>query len=272
MTDTTTRTALVTGATEGIGHEVARQLAAEGAHVILHARTPDEGSDAVDRLVKGGADPLYLDLVVADFARMAEVAALGREVARRYPRLDLLVNNAALAAGARRTVTEDGHEVTFQVNYLAHYVLTRLLWEPLTATGTARVVNVSSSMHRLGHLHWSDPALSGSYAPVAAYAQAKLALTMFGKGLAEHGKGELTAVSVHPGLTDTKLMPVLYGRFGNPVADGARPVLHLASPKVGVGSGDYYEGIMRAPAARLVNDRKSVERLWRLSSRLAGNL
>ncbi len=127
-------------------------------------------------------------------------------------------------------------------------------------------------MHRLGHLHWSDPALAGGYAPVAAYAQAKLALTMFGRALAEHGEGEMVAVSVHPGLTVTKLMPLVYGRFGSPVADGARSVMRLASPTVQVGSGDYYEGVLRAPAARLVNDRKSVQRLWRLSSRLAGDL
>jgi NAD(P)-dependent dehydrogenase (short-subunit alcohol dehydrogenase family) len=270
MTDTTTRTALVTGATEGIGHEVARRLAAEGARVILHARTHDEGCDAVDRLVKGGADPLYLDLVVADYARLAEVTTMGREVARRYPRLDLLVNNAALVAGARRMVTEDGHELTFQVDYLAHYLLTRLLWEPLTATGTARVVNLSSSMHRLGHLHWSDPAMTGGYAPVAAYAQAKLALTMFGKALADRGTGLLTAVNVHPGLIATTLMLGVYGRTGGPVADGARPVLYLSAPQVDVVSGGYYEGMLRAPAARLVNDRKAVERLWRLSARLAG--
>ncbi|MGH3390629.1 MAG: SDR family NAD(P)-dependent oxidoreductase, partial [Actinomadura sp.] len=94
MSDTP-RTVLVTGATEGIGHEVARRLAAYGATVILHARTQHEGEEALDRLVKAGADPLRLHAVAADFGRMQDVTALAERVAAEHPRLDVLINNAA---------------------------------------------------------------------------------------------------------------------------------------------------------------------------------
>jgi NAD(P)-dependent dehydrogenase (short-subunit alcohol dehydrogenase family) len=265
-----TRTALVTGATGTLGHEIADRLAGDGAHVVVHARTRDEGEDAIDQLVKDGADPLRLDLAVADFARLTEVVALGHELTARYPQLDLLVNNAALAADARRTVTEDGHELTFQVNYLAHYALTRLLWPALTAAGPARVVNVSSTLHRVGHLHWGDVALSARYTPVAAYAQSKLALTMFTKALASRGNDAVTAVSTHPGLVASPLMRAIYGPVGGPAADAAHAVLRLAEPQTEIASGDYYEALRRAPAARLVHDRRAVERLWRLSARMVG--
>lgn len=100
------RTALVTGATEGIGHEVAYRLAATGARVVVHARAADEGAEVVERLVNDGADPRRLDLVVADFARLADVTALGRDVAPSTRGWIYLVNNAAApAARSPRTAT-----------------------------------------------------------------------------------------------------------------------------------------------------------------------
>lgn len=192
-------TVLITGATNGIGLETARCLATAGNTVIVHARTADEGELAFEELVKAGADPLRLRPAVADFSRLDDVRRLADHVARAHREIDVLINNAAVAGPERHTLTPDGHEPTFQVNYLAPYLLTRLLWEPLTSGRRGRVVNVSSSLHRSGHLHWGDLDNIVRYAPVAAYAQSKLALTMFTRAIAEHGQAGPAAVAVHPG-------------------------------------------------------------------------
>ncbi|GAA5198706.1 SDR family NAD(P)-dependent oxidoreductase [Rugosimonospora acidiphila] len=272
-TEHTDQVALITGATHGIGFRIAQALTASGATVIVHARTSEEGARAVTALLDEGADPLALHTVVADFSRLDEVRALAGRVAAEHGRLDLLVNNAATVGGVRRHITADGHELTFQVNYLAHYLLTRLLWEPLSGASHGRVVNLSSATHRGAHLSWSDMDRTTRYAPVAAYAQSKLALTMLSQALAVRrgdDTGTVSAVSVHPGVVATGTMCSVYGRYGAPVDRGAEAVLRLCDARNGVRNGGYYEGQVPAIPAALVHDQGSVDRLWRLSARLTG--
>ncbi|WBB70012.1 SDR family NAD(P)-dependent oxidoreductase [Micromonospora sp. WMMD812] len=261
--------ALVTGATSGIGQEVARQLALAGWQVLLHARNEVEGREAARRLTETGVDPARLELLVADFARLSQVRSLAATVAARPGGLRLLVNNAALLGPTRRAVTLDGNEMSWQVNYLAPYLLTRSLAQVLRAADGARVVNVSSCLHRMGSLAWSDLNRSVHYSTLAAYAQAKLALTMFGVSLAGRTGAEVTVANVHPGVVRTRLMPA-YGRSGAPVSDGALAVLHAATSEVAPTSGGYYEGLLPAAPAQLVTDRAAVERLWQLTERILG--
>jgi NAD(P)-dependent dehydrogenase (short-subunit alcohol dehydrogenase family) len=263
------RTVLVTGATSGLGFETVRRLAATDATVIMHSPTDQHGEEALKRLVKGGADPVRLHLAVADFSRLAQVHALAERIAGEHARLDVLVNNAATIS-ERRVTTEDGNELTFQVNYLAPYLLTRRLRGPLTAVPGSRVVNVSSSLHRMGSMHWGDLMFAQRYAPVAAYARAKLALTMFTKALAEYGSSGPSAVAMHPGVLETALMRRVYGRIGGPVGEGAAALLHLCEPSTPVDNGGYYNRMTRAHASPLVANRRALGRLWKISVRLCG--
>ncbi|WP_444951156.1 SDR family NAD(P)-dependent oxidoreductase [Micromonospora ureilytica] len=263
--DEVSRTALVTGASSGIGFEVARALAARGWHVLLHARTETEGRDATRRLLDTVAASAPVTPMIADFAQLSQVRALADAVVAQASGLQLLINNAAVIGPARRAETVDGNELSWQVNYLAPYLLTRSL---LPVMRGARVVNVSSCLHRLGDLPWSDLNRIERYAPVIAYAQAKLALTMFGVALADRSWTEVTVASVHPGVVATQLLSI-YGRSGVPVIDGMQAVLRAATGEVPV-NGAYYEGCLPAAPAPLVADATAVERLWQLSERAVG--
>jgi NAD(P)-dependent dehydrogenase (short-subunit alcohol dehydrogenase family) len=264
------RTVLITGANSGIGLATARRLAAvEDGTVILHARTAADAEQALEELVKDGIDPLRLKTAVADFTRLDEVRDLAECISREHPRLDVLINNAATIGPARRIVTGDGHELTFQVNYLAPYLLTRLLWEPLSANPRGRVINVSSSLHRSGNLNWGDPNYATGYSPVAAYAQSKLALTMFTKGMGEYGHSGPDALAVHPGIINTSLLRI-YGRVGGQVGEAAAVLTHLAAHGSPADNGGYHHGLTPGQTAPLVRNRKAVGRLWKLSARLTG--
>lgn len=258
--------ALVTGASSGIGWETARLLAERGATVVLHARTAREGEDAVERLLARGIAAERLHLVAADFTRLAEVAQLADTVARAFPALDLLVNNAAVMAPERCTLTDDGIEVSFQVNYLAAHLLARMLHGPLSAATDGRIVNVSSSLHRTAAMNWNDPNRVKKYSRVAAYAQSQLALSMGTLAMAPEGSG-ITAVSVNPGLCDTALLP-LYGRVGAPPAEGAAAVVRLCLPAFRLTNGEYYDGGDIAPTAVAVHEDRSQRRLVKLADQL----
>jgi NAD(P)-dependent dehydrogenase (short-subunit alcohol dehydrogenase family) len=194
------------------------------------------------------------------------VTRLAREVTAKYRRLDVLINNAAMAAPTGRRVSVDGIELTFQVNYLSHYLLTRLLLQRLTVTGDSRVINLSSILHRTANINWSDPQRTKNYAPVAVYAQSKLAMTMFAQTLSAK-EPRLTAISVHPGIVDTDLVSI-YARGGAPVADGAGPVAQLVSAPIDRGA--YYDQFRAAAHAPLVDNRNALDRLWKLSAALVG--
>lgn len=260
------KTVLVTGASEGIGYATARRLADEGATVFVHATDQQRGDDAIVRLIKGGAEPLRLHLVVADFTRLTSIANLTDQIAREIPALDVLVNNAAIAGPERRTYTGDGHEVTFQVNYLAPYMLTTALIDRITKVH-GRVLNVSSPAHLGGNLGWADLARTRFYSPLAVYAQSKLALTMFTRSLAEATSGDLTAISVHPGVFHTEQVRTNEDA-GQAVSDTTAILTMLSAQETTVVNGGYYEGRHPARAAALVDNARARRRLAILSKRL----
>ncbi|GLF95423.1 SDR family NAD(P)-dependent oxidoreductase [Streptomyces yaizuensis] len=262
---------LVTGATSGIGLETARLLAERGSTVLLHGRTPGEARAAADRVTATAGVPEHrLRAFHADFSRLGEVAAMARAVLAEHPRIDVLVNNAAVAAPERRTLTADGNELTFQVNFLAHYLLTRLLEPALTAgTGEAggpggRVVHVSSSLHRTGSIPWGDPQRARRYSRLAAYAQSQLALTVFA------GDRRVPAVSVHPGICATRLLP-LYAHRGASPAEGAEHVVRLCDPAAGIAPGAYYDRDRRVEPAPGAAGERALRRLTGLADALVGH-
>ncbi|MEU1598024.1 SDR family NAD(P)-dependent oxidoreductase [Streptomyces sp. NPDC005708] len=264
MSDLSPRTVLITGATSGIGLETARQLAERGATVLMHGRTAEETQAAVDRLVATTRiEEAQLRAYVADFARLEEVEALADRVVREHPHLDVLVNNAGMAAPERHTVTADGNEIAFQVNFLAHYLLTCLLEPALTSEPGGRVVNVSSSLHRTASIQWSDPNRARRYSRLAAYAQSQLALTVFAADL------RVTAVSVHPGVCDTALLS-LYGLEGVAPAEGAASVVRLCDPAVEIVNGAYYDRDERMDPAPAAQEERTVKRLNKLADLLVG--
>ncbi|MFF7216859.1 SDR family NAD(P)-dependent oxidoreductase [Streptomyces sp. NPDC008238] len=239
------RTALVTGATSGVGWETARLLAERGCTVVVHGRDTESAHHAVERLVAAGIERVRLRLAVADFTRLSDVRHLAAMVRGLHPALDVLVNNAAVAAPETRTLTADGHEVSFQVNFLAAYLLTRELAGPLTARPGARVVNVSSATPRSVAPAWNDLNRSHRYSRHAAYARSQLALLVFARAAAPGG---VTAVSVRP-------------------EDAAR-VARLCDPDTELVPGAHYDRATLAPAAGTAVEDRTVRRLCKVADLL----
>jgi NAD(P)-dependent dehydrogenase (short-subunit alcohol dehydrogenase family) len=179
---------LVTGSTDGLGRAVARELAAQGATVLLHGRDAVRG-EATLLEIRGATENERVELHLADLSSLAQVRRLAEHVAGRHERLDVLLNNAGIGSTGERRVSEDGHELHFAVNYLAPYLLTRLLQPLLVRSAPARVVNVASAGQ--AEIDFRDP---------AGYAQSKLALVMFTFDLADELEDRgVTVNSLHPG-------------------------------------------------------------------------
>ncbi len=162
---------LVTGSTSGLGREVALRMGARGAHVIVHGRSHDRGMEVVEEINAGPGSARFYR---ADFASFDQVRSLAEAVLTDYGRLDVLVNNAGLgSAPDERLLSEEGHELRFQVNYLAPFLLTNLLKARIIESAPARIVNVSSLAQR--PIDWDDVMIENDFSGGRAYGQSKLA-------------------------------------------------------------------------------------------------
>lgn len=261
---------LVTGATDGIGRETALELVQRGAEVIVHGRSPEKVERTCGQIratVKGAT----VEGVVADFASLAQVRALGEEVLRRFPRVDVLLNNAGVYMH-QRVITGDGFETTFQVNHLAPFLLTQLLLPLLEKSAPARIVTVSSIAHRSAELELGDLQLEHDFDGYRAYANSKLANVLFTFELARRLQGRgVTANCLHPGVIDTKLLREGFGGGGRTVVEGAATSVFLAtSEEVANVTGKYFASSREAEVAAAAKDEGLQRALWRESERMVG--
>ena len=209
--DLSGRVAVVTGANKGIGQAIATVLAARGARVVLACRSKARGEAARADIVRAGASGDRLEVRSLDLASQESVAAFARSFRAGYDRLDLLMNNAGLASGGgSRSVTADGFELHFGVNYLGPMALTLRLLPVLVASPGARVITMTSGVHRNGRIRLDDlNYASGGYHPNAAYAQSKLANLLFStelaRQLAASGHDTISLAS-DPGYSRTELL------------------------------------------------------------------
>ena len=274
MRDAGEAVVLVTGATDGLGRRVARDLAAEGATMLVHGRSRERAEAAV-REIGEETENDGLSYYLADLSSLEEVRRLAEEVYSDYERLDVLVNNAGIGSGPsdgpNRRASKDGFELVFAVNYLSHFLLTNLLLPLLRGSAPARIVNVASAGQ--APIDFDDVMLERGYDGWRAYAQSKLAQIMFTFSLAERLKGSgVTANALHPAsLMDTKMVRESFGYTMSTVEEGAAATERLAvsSDLEGV-SGRYFDGQREARAKDQAYDRQARERLWTLSEELCG--
>lgn len=283
------RTAVVTGASSGLGEETAAVLAAAGARVILAVRNPDRGAASARRITER-APGAELVVEQVDLSALASVRAFTERL--RSGTIDILVNNAGAVASPERTFTADGFESHLGVNHIAHFVLTHGLVPALLRSTHARVVSLSSVMHRSTGAIDLGLAETRPYRASNAYAQSKLACGLFGLELDRRAKAaglHLTSVVAHPGWSNTSLFPTdgavpffsrFFGRIGGTLASspatGALSQIRAATDLSLMG-GEFIGPRFLAwgrPSLEIpgpnMNDVRSAMRLWDVSEERTG--
>ena len=288
--------AVVTGASDGIGHVIATRLARAGAEVVMPVRTPAKGEEAAAQ-IRSRAPGAQVSTRVLDLSSLASVAALVDALTTEARPIDILVNNAGVMTPPDRQVTDDGFELQFGTNHLGHFALTLGLL-PLLRAGNARVTNQTSIAARSGAINWDDLNWKAGYDGMKAYSQSKIAVGLFARELdarSREGGWGVTSNLSHPGVSPTNLLAAqpamgrvretggrrvirLLSRFGitGTVESAALPALVAATdadsrgdrfygPKRVVG-GAPVELALWSPLTQMDDAR----RLWETSERLVG--
>jgi NAD(P)-dependent dehydrogenase (short-subunit alcohol dehydrogenase family) len=285
--DQTGRAAVITGANSGLGFQAARYLAGRGAVVVLTGRDPGRITAARDRLLDQVAGA-RLDTVALDLASLESVREAAAEIRGRYPRLDLLINNAGVMMTPHGR-TADGFELQLGTNHLGHFALTGLVLPSLLDVDGSRVVTVSSNGHKMGRINFTDLQSERRYNRITAYAQSKLANLMFTYELQRRltqAHAPTIAVAAHPGTSDTNLVRHLPGWMqagsrlvpNQDAGAGALPTVRAATDPEARG-GDYYGpsgfGEMTGSPVRVRSSSRShddaaARQLWAISEQLTG--
>ena len=265
---------MITGANAGIGKITALELAKMGAVVIMLARDKQRGEQAYHEIrQQSGNDQVHL--MLADLASLAQVRQLASDFKAQFSALHVLVNNAGIVP-LTRTLSEDGYEMQFAVNHLAHFLLTNLLLDVLKNSAPARVITVSSGLHRGGNIDFDNLQSERGYSRTGAYANTKLMNVLFTYELARRLSGTgVTANVLNPGVFGSKLGDNWAGRNArerysdSSLKQGARTSIYLASsPDVENISGKYFSD-ERIESA-YPDDEALAKRLWDVSIQLAG--
>jgi NAD(P)-dependent dehydrogenase (short-subunit alcohol dehydrogenase family) len=267
MADGEGRTTLVTGATDGVGRVVAKELGGQGWRVLVHGRDRTRGETLVREIEQAGGKASFL---AADLSSLAEVRGLAEAVKKTADRLELLINNAGIGTTGNapgRQVSKDGHELRFAVNYLAGFLLTNLLMPMLKASKPSRIVNVSSAGQQA--IDFDDVMLERGYSGVRAYCQSKLAQILFSNDLADELAGAgVTSNALHPATyMPTKIV-------ASPISaleDGVQATLRLvADPALDGVTGRYFDMTRERRADAQAYDAEARRSLRALSERLTG--
>jgi NAD(P)-dependent dehydrogenase (short-subunit alcohol dehydrogenase family) len=274
---------IVTGANSGIGKETALGLAQMGSRVVMVCRNAEKGKAALEEIRRESGSS-QVDLLIADMSSQASVRTLADQIRQKYPRLDVLVNNAGGAPPAR-TLSADGIEMTLATNHLGPALLTLLLLDLLKAAAPSRIVNVSScEAQSPARLDMNDLQFERRrYRNIAAYRQSKLLMNTFTFELARRLAGTgVTANCLHPGAVATNIWSAaapLIGRLIIPVVkpfmltskQGAAVSLYLAtSPEVAQVSGEYFVKSKPAKSNPLSRDPKLMAEVWLCTEKMTG--
>lgn len=272
---------VITGATDGIGKETARQIAKMGAEIILVGRNKEKTELATAEIIESSNNP-NIDYLLADLSEQNDVRKLADDIKRKFSNLDILFNNAG-AAFPTRKLTTDNIEKTFALNHLAYFLLTTLLLDLLKNSAPSRIINTSSAGHYTGEIYIEDISLKNGYGMMKAYKQSKLANIMFTYDLARQLEGSnVTVNAFHPGFVRTnigiselgilgKLLQPLIFRKGISVEEGSKTSVYLLSSEEMEGiSGKYYTKMRIKKTSDISYDVEAQKRLWELSEKLIG--
>ena len=272
----TGKTAIVTGANSGMGMATAASLADMGAAVVMLCRNEKRGREAFEKLSE--KSDRKLELMLCDLGDLASVRAFAKGFRKKYPALDVLVNNAGFIS-LDRQLTEDGFERQFGVNHLGHFLLTTELMDIIPSGG--RIVNVSSGAHKTGKIYFDDINLTKGFNVIKAYSQSKLANVLFTRELASRLESRgITVNCCHPGAVATNIGISRDTGFGKTVTgmlkpffqtpeQGARTAIYLASSKDVEGvTGEYFYKCKIAKSSKRSKDMELAKRFFEFSERL----
>jgi NAD(P)-dependent dehydrogenase (short-subunit alcohol dehydrogenase family) len=275
------RICVVTGATSGVGYQTAKHLAQGGAHLVIVCRNLDKAARVKHELESTYGTPV--DIIQADFSRLAEVRKAAALLLTNYPRIDVLINNAGVHY-TQRTLTADGIETVFAVNHLASFLLTRLLLQRMIESAPSRIIQINSEGHRFGGLDLDDLNWDKRrYKGLQGYGASKLAQLLTVWELADRLKGSgVTINAVHPGEVKTNIgmnNGFLYRAFNryiirwflkDSVTSGNAIYFAAAAPEMAEISGQFFnQTIPEKPAAQAL-DRELGKKVWTISEKLVG--
>ena len=274
------KTVVITGATSGIGAVAARELAQQGARIVLIARDRSRGEQTLQRLEEIAPGRNHV-AHYANLSRLAEMKRVSEIIAASEERIDVLINNAG-AVFSTRQVTGDALEMTFATNHIAYFVVTWLLLERLKATPGARIVSTASHAHKRAKLDFNDLQSEKHFSGFGMYDRSKLMNILFTRELAHRLEGTgVTANCLHPGFVATRfaegsaglVSAVVRGakKFALTPEEGAKTIIYLASSAdVARVSGKYFYHCKEAlPSADAQSDADA-RRLWDASLQLSG--
>ncbi|MCK4442932.1 MAG: SDR family oxidoreductase, partial [Thermoplasmata archaeon] len=262
---------MITGANSGIGKVMALDLAKMGANVVMVCRSKERG-EAAQRDIVNQSGNESVELMLADLSSMGDVRELAEEFRKKHDRLDVLINNATLWP-TKKMMTKEGLEMQFATNHLSHFLLTNLLLDMIKDSAPARIINVSSGLHRRAKIDFDNLQAEKSYRHMGVYGRTKLANVYFTKELARRLNGtDVTVNAFTPGLASTNLGRYMNGfsqwfmrTFSKSAESGAETGVYLAtSPEVERMTGKYFANSKETKSSKISYDVEIAKRLWKV--------
>ncbi len=274
------KTILISGASSGIGLATAEALAAQGATLILTARSAEKLQQASQQITSKTGNKNISHHTV-DLSSQSSIRSLATQIKNTYEKIDVLINNAG-GVFPEFKLSADGLEMTIATNHFSQFLLTNQLLDLLKRSEAARIVNVSSDSHYNGKIDLESFQKNKGYFIMKAYAQSKLANVLFTQELAERLAGtQITANSLHPGFVKTNIgnkdtswyasavWSLITAIGAISVEKGAETSVYLASsPEVQGITGRYYTKCKEKAPGKEAHDKALQKELWRISEQL----